>query len=92
MEKQTSLKLSPEFAERFVRECWFATYNDGTWETIGKRLGIPARRVGNLIEKLRREGVEMPFNLRENIPAYNPKKSFRNVQMRELQSKFNNRR
>jgi hypothetical protein len=95
METKTSLKLTPEFAEAFVRECWYATHNDGTWQTIATRLRpikkISPKTVGTLIEKLRRAGVDMPYNLRLDIPAYNPKKSFRNVQMRELQSRFNNR-
>lgn len=94
METKTSLRLTPEFAQAFVRECWFATYNDGTWQTIATRLRpikkISPKTVGSLIEKLRKAGVDMPYNLRLDIPAYNPKKSFRNLEFRELQAKCNN--
>lgn len=82
-----SLPRNVDFAE-FVRACWFATYNSGSWQTIGKQFNLSARRVGNLIETLRSLGADMPYNLHESKPAYNPKKSFRNSQLEEQQSQF----
>ncbi len=72
----------------FVRECWFATYNSGSWSTIAPKFKLTPKTVGSLIEKLRKRGVDMPYNLRENIPAYNPKKSFRNGQLERMQSSY----